>query len=317
MTKRSLIATVGLTAALMLVTAQAAAASTEVGNKCIGNTSASGITIVGTANGPGNPLPATVPSAGVVTRWTFNVVPIPSGILSQSLKIMRPTGVAKQLKVVGESPQSPIVSGLNTFSTRIPVQAGDLLATYGTTTTEPVTVFCETGNEGDRVGAVLGNPATGSTAIVAEEVNKLQIPVTAVIEPDADGDGYGDETQDKCPQSAAVQGECPKVKIDIGSVVKKKGSVVVALTATNEASVNVTGVVKLGKGKKAKLSSGKHVVKPGKITRFTLKFTSKLKAALADLPKGKSLSLKVTASAKDLIGRVTKDQVKAKLKGQG
>jgi hypothetical protein len=30
-----------------------------------------------------------------------------------------------------------------------------------------------------------------------------------VIEPDADGDGYGDESQDRCSTEPAVQGDCP------------------------------------------------------------------------------------------------------------
>jgi hypothetical protein len=33
-----------------------------------------------------------------------------------------------------------------------------------------------------------------------------------VIEPDADGDHFGDETQDKCPSNPAAQGTCPPAK---------------------------------------------------------------------------------------------------------
>ncbi|MGZ5316634.1 MAG: hypothetical protein ACXWFE_12330 [Solirubrobacterales bacterium] len=32
---------------------------------------------------------------------------------------------------------------------------------------------------------------------------------SAVIEPDADRDGFGDETQYRCSTSAATQGRCP------------------------------------------------------------------------------------------------------------
>jgi hypothetical protein len=35
------------------------------------------------------------------------------------------------------------------------------------------------------------------------------IPLNADLEPDADGDGFGDITQDGCPTSAATQGACP------------------------------------------------------------------------------------------------------------
>jgi hypothetical protein len=33
--------------------------------------------------------------------------------------------------------------------------------------------------------------------------------LSGTIEPDADGDGFGDETQDQCPTNAATQGACP------------------------------------------------------------------------------------------------------------
>jgi hypothetical protein len=39
-----------------------------------------------------------------------------------------------------------------------------------------------------------------------EVLNELQVQAT--IEPDADNDGFGDETQDQCPTQAATQGPC-------------------------------------------------------------------------------------------------------------
>ncbi len=317
MAKRSLLAILGLTAALALLAAQPAVASTEVGNQCLGNASTLNVTYLSAANAPGSPLPAQVPSAGVITRWTFNIVPISPGILTQSLKIFRPTGAPNQFKVVGESSPAPITTGLNTFGARIPVQAGDFLGTSGAASGMVVTVFCNTGNPGDRVAVFTGNVTSGSTATSLGEEAGRQNPITAVVEPDADNDGFGDETQDKCPQSAATQGDCPTVAVDASSIIKRKGSVVVLVTTTNSAPVTVTGVAKLGKGKKAKLSGGTKTVTPGKITRFTLKFPKKLKEKLGDLAKSRALQLKVTARATDLIGRVSKDTLKTRLKGQG
>jgi hypothetical protein len=320
MKNRARLGIVGAIAALALLSAQTASAATEAGNGCEGNNSTEGATILATANAPGSPLPALIPASGVITRWTFKVLPIPPNVITQTLKIFRPTGVVSQFQTIGESAPTPVAGGLNTLSTRIPVHAGDYLGLTGAIVSEPgksFAIYCTTPNLGDRVGVFIGSPTTGTTVTSIGEEGKLQIPVTAVVEPDADNDGFGDETQDKCPQSASTQGECPTIKLDLSSAVKKKGSVVVSITATSEAPVKVAGTVKLGKGKTAKLSGGKHTVKPGKISRFTLKFPSKLKAALADLSKSKSLKLKVTASATDLIGRVSKDLLKVKLKGQG
>jgi hypothetical protein len=316
MINRGLGAIVGCISALALFAAQPAAAATVIGNPCIGNTSAPDVTILSTANGPGNPLSATVPSAGVITRWTFNVVEIPPNVLSQTLKTFRPTGAPGQFQVVGESSSASMVTGLNTFGTRIPVQAGDYLGSSGTAAGKIVTVFCETTNPGDRVGVFPGNPTTGATAAIIGEEGELQNPITATIEPDADNDGFGDETQDKCPQSAVAQGDCPTVTVDAASVIKRKGSVVVLLTTTASAPVKVAGTVNLGKGKKAKLGSKVQTVTPGKVSRFTLKFPKKLKKRLEELTRKQSLQLRVTASATDLIGRVTTDKLKTRLKGQ-
>ncbi len=39
-----------------------------------------------------------------------------------------------------------------------------------------------------------------------------KLDASAVVEPDADGDGYGDETQDGCPANGAVHDKCPATK---------------------------------------------------------------------------------------------------------
>ena len=305
-----------LAVAASLGVASSAGAATQVGNNCIGNTSAENFTIVSLANGPGSALPATVPSAGVVTRWQFNVVPIPAGVLNQTLKVLRPTGPG-QFQVVGESAPGAMASGVNIFSTRLPVQAGDHFAYFGTTTTGfAITVFCETGNPGDVAGVIAGNPTVGAFGGITEQAPGIQIPLIATIEPDVDNDGFGDETQDKCPQSAAFQTDCPVVAVDASSAIKGKGSVTVLVTTTSSAPVTVTGKVNLGKGKKANLSGGSQTVVPGTIARFTLLFPKKLKAALKNLPRKRSLKLNVTTTATDAIGRITSDALKVSLKGQ-
>jgi hypothetical protein len=299
----------------MAIGASSASAATEFGNSCLGNKSLANATILSTANAPGNPLSATAPVSGVITRWTFNVVPIPSGVLSQSLKIFHSTGSPNQFQVTGESSPAPISSGLNTFATRISVQAGDHLGTSGTASGTVITVFCETGNEGDRIGAIPGNPSVGSTGTVVEEVGKLQNPITATIEPDADNDGYGDETQDKCPQSALTQAPCPVVALSASSKATK-GTVTVLITSSVQAQVTVGGTVKLGKGKSASLSGGTQVVAPGTLAQFTVLFPKALKSRLRELSPKHSLTLNLAATAPNVVGAPTVTNLSVKLKGQ-
>ncbi|HEU4737993.1 MAG TPA: hypothetical protein VFS54_02800, partial [Solirubrobacterales bacterium] len=228
--------------------AASASAATQAGNNCVGNDGVDGITFVGLSSAPGNP-PATIPVSGVISKWTFNVEPIESGFYSQALKIFRATGAPQQYQVIGESAQGSLSSGLNTFTTRIPVRAGDLIGNNGLFFGEPFVIYCETENPADRFGIFDGNPTLGSTATTADDAEGFQIPIVVFIEPDADNDGFGDETQDACPQSAAFQTPCPPVALSTSTQVKKN-SVTIIVTSSTAAPVTVKGVAKLGKGKK-------------------------------------------------------------------
>jgi hypothetical protein len=296
---------------MYLVAAPGASAATEFGDNCAANDDAEAPVTLFELAGAGNPLPTAAPSAGVITKWKVNVIPVPVSI-PQTLKVLRPNTSAKTVQVIGEA-SGTANGGPNTFDTRISVQAGDRLGLFEATSFGPL--LCELPGA-SIIGAFEGGSGIGATVPFVEIPTEVRIPVSAVIEPDADNDGYGDETQDKCPQVASVQAECPVVTIDLSSAIKKKSSVTVLLTTSSEAPVKVSGTVKLGKGQKAKLSGKTQKVKPGKIARFTLKFPKKLNDKLGDLTTKQSLQLKVTATATDLIGRVSQDSLTVKLKGQ-
>jgi hypothetical protein len=139
--------------------------------------------------------------------------------------------------------------------------------------------------------------------------------MAAVIEADADNDGFGDETQDACPQSAAVQTACPLIALDVSTKVGKK-AVVVLVTGSSEGPVSIKGVARLGKGKKVTLKAKPKTVVPGKLASFRLKFNAKLKKRLQELEPSQKLTLKITASATNVAGQVSIDKTKVKLKGQ-
>jgi len=291
-----------------------ASAATEVGSSCVSEAYLEEVTVASLASG--GPIPATVPSAGVITRWTFRTnYSLPPGILSQALKVFRSTGTPTQYQVIGESAASPVSTGSQTFNTRITVQAGDFLGASGTYTGTVYTFYCNTGNLADRFAFFLGSPTSGSIVNSLVEAEGIQAPISAIVEPDADGDGYGDETQDQCPQSAAVQTACPAVALSLTPVIKK-GFARVLVTSNTNAPVTVTGTVKLGKGKKAKLSGGTQIVVPGTISKFTLIFSGPLKAKLKELSRKQSLPLTFTATAPNLAGAVTTSKLKAKVRGQ-
>jgi hypothetical protein len=303
--------------AAALAATGSASAATVVGSSCIGDRGETGIDTLVPITSVSNPNGVAIPSAGVITSWSVNIVTYPGGI-SEKAEIFRPTGAPNTFSVVGESTMEPIVSGSNTFETRIPVQAGDRLGIGANLEA----VYCGEAEGSGEVspnvfGAYEGTVSLGGSATFTE-VPHGQVAVSATLEPDADGDGYGDETQDKCPTNASTQGPCPAppppaVAITLSaSAAAKKGLVTVTLTSTAQATVTVGGGVKLGKGAGAKLSPSTQIVAPGTLAKFTILFPAKLRTALKQTPASKKLSLSLSASAPG----ATTTSLKVNLPGQ-
>jgi hypothetical protein len=292
---------------MSLVAAQAASAATEVGNTCSASAYAPNFTLFQIGRAPGT-LPLTVPSAGVVTQW--KVVSALSTLEREQLKVFRGTGNGNEFTVTAASEAQLAKTGLNVFSTRIPVAAGDRFGVAGNA------LYCSTGNALDVIGDSSSMTAPVGSTKVFETAASLQVAVSAVVEPDVDGDGFGDETQDQCPQSAALQTACPPISLD-SQALTGKGSATVLLTASPAGTVGVTGKVKIGRGNFVSLKGGTKSVSPGAITSFTLRYPSALKAKLKELSPKQSLVLKINESAKNLAGIASKSSAKAKLPGQG
>jgi len=287
---------VALAAVLMLALAGSASAAVEVGNNCVGDKFVDGYTATTLTRDSPRPEPLTVPADGVVTKWRVNVVFPTLEEFPLQLRVLRPLG-DNDFAIVGGSETGVAGGGINVFDTRIPVKAGDRFGTAGKV------LYCKSENSGDvigRVGSVL--PATGETEFDNQE-EKLLVAGTAIVEPDADGDGYGDETQDFCPISAATQASCPAV-IHQAALLYKKGKVLVLVTATAPVTVTVGGTVKLPRKGTARLTPVTGTVAPPKIGRFLLKLPRSVKSALSALPRGKSLKLTAKATVTDSIGRV-------------
>lgn len=140
-------------------------------------------------------------AGGVVVRWRVRDA---SGDVR--LRIMRGSGA------VTSSASVQATGGIQTFDARIPVQRGDSFAVDL------------------RSGASIGfldhpeTPPGGEPAAIVEEWSPPLIDATPFtfgtktsdtealynvdVEPDADADGFGDESQDQCPRDGQRQGPC-------------------------------------------------------------------------------------------------------------
>ena len=169
------------------------------GNPCTGSTQ-----YVQTSSAAPEPSYAVPAPGGVIT--TMSTV-APGFAVSEDLIVYRFVSGTTYL-VVGSTGLQPLnVNVSNPFATRIPVQAGDNLGIA----TGPAGFNCATNtlNTGDAFGNASGDPAVNTPQTLFGPFSGAFIDVAATVEPDADGDKFGDDTQDGCPTNAAIQTPCP------------------------------------------------------------------------------------------------------------
>ncbi len=218
--------------ALLSLGCAGASASQVVGSTCVANESRPNSTAIALYNGGSLAPQSNVFPAGVITRWKVQAPPdqVP---IAQRLIVNRQVGEEDDSKV-GESVLETVGPGTNEFAARVPAPE---YAHVGLTGPDGA-LFCDhvTGNT---AGLVEGNWPIGVTRHFHVEVH-VSVPVVAIVEPDRDNDGYGDETQDGCPQSALYQGGCPLVDLDAVARAKP-GAILVDVTPTAEAKIYAWG----------------------------------------------------------------------------
>jgi hypothetical protein len=144
---------------------------------------------------PGRQTVATI--GGVVTRWRIQTGLATMPVMLQVVR--RPSGAGAQPGfVVGQSvKETPTVSTVTEYDTRIPIAAGDYLA---------LCCFEGSGQSGSFFVTALGAgvydrwnaPLDATPRVPAADGSNGELLVNADIERDRDGDVFGDETQDNC-----------------------------------------------------------------------------------------------------------------------
>lgn len=141
-----------------------------------------------------------VPKDGVITSWSFQA---DTDGATVRLKVARANDDGSY-SIVGESEfQVARSNQLETYPTRVPVRAGDVI---GTSSSNGKTV-AYTGSTDDTVVLSPGDQPAGSSGTYSS-VQGIRIDVSASIEADADADGFGDETQDLCTNDPNIQTAC-------------------------------------------------------------------------------------------------------------
>jgi hypothetical protein len=155
-----------------------------------------------------------VPFSGVITSWSYLAAGSPGQLALLVVKLIGEEHTALPgfpynkavVQEIGESASvTPSANLLNTFPTRISVEAGNLI---GLKPSAEGQCYAEHRPEYEMAFGSVSGPGSTAKFSVKEE-NETQVDVSARLEPDADGDGFGDESQDQCPTVPATQGPCP------------------------------------------------------------------------------------------------------------
>jgi hypothetical protein len=193
------LAAAAIAAVICTVAAPPAPAATQIGQTINPADPCTGVSTLVQAGSPGFSYLA--PQDGVITSWSFQADATPPQV---KLKLLRQLAGAT-FTVVGESgAEIPAPSVASSFSTRVSVRRGDALG---------LTVLsngdCATnGVAGHGLCVQPGDFPPGST-VTFGFCGVSQLDVSAILEPDADNDGFGDETQDQCTGLGGATNGCP------------------------------------------------------------------------------------------------------------
>ncbi|HYC82469.1 MAG TPA: hypothetical protein VEB65_11820 [Solirubrobacterales bacterium] len=301
--------------AVLALAAPAASAAVEYGTPCFGaETYKTKQLAVQVSTSLGAPILTSAP--GVVTSWRVRLTNNVSARFEQ-LKVLREVGT--EFEAIAESPAQLLLSSqTNEFQVRIPVPAGVRFGAY--TAAEGGVALCRY-LAGDKIAYFTTDIPVGTKSAPTNTNVELVPALEVVVEPDADGDGFGDETQDQCPQNASAQGQCPVTGIPpigkggggpsesapgpgssspppaalaLSLRSRLEGNVVaVRLTSSAEAPVTVTGSLK-GRKVAGPLTVN---VAPGQTGRLYLHLPRAVRRNLAALPRKRHLHLVLEATA--------------------
>ena len=147
-------------------------------------------------------------TSGVITTWSSFAGATPNTQLV--LLVLKPNPAGSTHFIATQKDQARTLtqaSALNTFSgLHLPIQAGEQLGLF--LPASAAACFIDAPPD-DGLFFNGGDPPLNADANFTGSNGNRRLNASAVVEPDADRDGFGDETQDGCPSSAASQGACP------------------------------------------------------------------------------------------------------------
>jgi hypothetical protein len=297
------------------------------------------VTIGGDVSTPGSPEPCgaaacevaqislangqtVAPFDGVVVRWRVNGS---TGRLA--LRVLRTAGPSDYAFVSTSVYEMPATKGLETFATRQPIRAGDYVGVE-LGSIDAAIGWRNSGPAGDVLAAWSFVP-DGRAAPPVAYGPRWTFAYNADVEPDADHDGYGDETQDQCPTDPSTQGACPpppaapapagaasapaadRTPVRLTSLARstrltKGGAIAFVVTASEQATSTARGTIRLPGHRTVHLAKRRIALRAALPTTVTLRL-SRASAALVRraLARHAPLKARITLSVADTAGNAS------------
>jgi hypothetical protein len=202
MLKKTLLPTAAL---LLAMPGLAAAAGAPAGTYFIGATSgntepppvhacpAGDVTVVG---GPRDETELS--GFGVVTSFRGTNIGAPGAKLTLRMAKYDMGGSGRTFTVVGSVPATLDATGSFDVPARIPVENGDRIALSKAAGQQVACAFPYSPHEWSEMVSIADGIAASGASTPFRMLDDHKLMVAAAVEPDADGDGYGDNSQDRC-----------------------------------------------------------------------------------------------------------------------
>jgi hypothetical protein len=197
----------------------------------------------------------TAPTNGVLSSWSSQG----GGTAGRSLKLMvlQPQGGNVYAAVQKDITHTIAINSLNTFQTRLPIQAGQVLGLFVPSGQPGGLSTCAFGSmDGNiRTSTTLGEPALATPVDYNDLRGGSKLNVSALLEPDTDCDGFGDESQDqavdkKCVAqllAAKVKGNKLKLSLSCPLITQACSNNQVTLKTAKKVDLNKLAVAAKGK----------------------------------------------------------------------
>jgi hypothetical protein len=262
----------------------------------------------------------TIPSDGVITSWSYQVGN--AAIIGLKLEVASPESAGSRT-TVGQADAGTQTPGIATsYPTRLLVSAGDVIGIFSGGGGN-----CILGSGmGEAIAFHAGDVLPGASGIFTP-LQGNKVPVTATVEPDADHDGFGDETQDQCPTNAATQGTCPPPPApkDItpaslsssnkSAKLSRTGVISFSITADENSTGTAAGTISLPRtAKLVRFHPAKVTLTAGKPATLTLRLSKRDARLVRNLLNHHKLKAKVAVTVNDAAGNRSVKKLTLRLK---